>query len=97
MLRRFKAFEAPDHYELKDPDTGHVMSGKTILDVVNQVTKYRAQNLLEPLEYLPAVIEEYTCGLPENCNKCQPTESLHRSIFLYVKGGVTLYFNTLLH
>lgn len=95
MLRRFKAFEAPDHYEFKDPDTGYVMKGPTIVTVINQINQYRAQNGLEILEQLPAVIEEYTCGLPENCNKCQPNTDLHRSIFLYVKGGVQLAKNAL--
>lgn len=92
-LRRFRAFEAPDHYEFKDPDSGILYTGKTVPEVVDRINKYRAQNLLEPLEQLPAVITEYTCGLPENCNKCEKNKDLTRSIFTYVKGGILLAKN----
>lgn len=59
-------------------------------DVVEQISKYREQNKLEPIEYLPTVVENYTCGLPENCNKCEKHDKLHRSIGMYIQGGVAL-------
>lgn len=90
MLRRFKAFEAPAEWRCADPDSGRIFIGTTLVDVVNQIHKYREQNNLEPLEYLPQVVENYTCGLPENCNKCQKNEKLGRSLGMYIKGGVQL-------
>ena len=92
-MRRFKAFEASPTIEFKDPDTGYMFRANNLKNLYVDIIKYRAQNNLEPVEYLREVVENYLCGLPENCNKCQENDKLSRSISQYVRGGIALLKN----
>jgi hypothetical protein len=93
MLRRFRPFEASPIYQFKDPDTGHLYKEPSLKQLYTAIITYRIQNRLDAIEHLKEVVENYLCGLPENCNKCQPNEQLHRSMYTYIKGGVALLKN----
>lgn len=93
-VKKFAPFEAPRSYEFKDPDTGFVQRASSLTELYKNITLYRIQNGLEPLEYLDTVVENYLCGLPENANKCKGVQ-LHRSVATYVKGGMVLLKNML--
>lgn len=93
MFRRFRAFEVPRTYAFKDPDTGFLYNAKTLNELYTSIIAYRVQNKLDFIEELPLVVENYICGLPENCNKCIHNEKLHRSLFMYIKGGIALLRN----
>lgn len=92
-LLKFKPLEAPDKYVFRDPDTGRKFQDSTKTGLMQQVISYRAQNELEPLEYLGMVIESYMCSLPKYRYKCEPSAPFSRSIFGYVKGGMALVKN----
>jgi hypothetical protein len=53
------------------------------------IVNYRAQNRLDPIEQLGAVIENYWCELPENAGKCCRKE-LQRGWMTFLQGGITL-------
>lgn len=89
MLRKFKPFEATTNFQFRDPDTGYNHRGKDRAELFRNIISYRLQNELEPIDHLNQVVENYLCGLPENCNKCVG-EELKRGFFTYVKGGVAL-------
>lgn len=92
IFRKFKPFESSGTVEFKDPDTGYVHKGKNLNELYVGIIRYRVQNELDPIENLNEVVENYLCGLPENCNKCHGVE-LHRSLYQYIKGGVALLKN----
>lgn len=92
-MRQFKPFEASSILEFKDPDTGRIFRANTLKELYTEIINYRAQNNLEHIEYLREVVENYLCGLPDNCNKCKEREQLSRSIGQYIKGGITLLKN----
>jgi hypothetical protein len=92
-MLKFKALEAPDKYLFVDPDTGRKYQANTKEAIIKQIVSYRAQNELEPLEMLGVVIDAYMCTLPAYRYKCEPSEQFSRSIFGYVKGGITLLKN----
>jgi hypothetical protein len=92
MFLRLKAFEAFDIYEFKDPDTGFLFKAAKLSDLYKDIILYREQNNLERLEGLNHVVENYLCGLPRNCNKCQEN-ILDRSFWAYVRGGIALLKN----
>lgn len=92
-LLKFKALEAPDKYLFIDPDTKREFQASTKADIIKQIVSYRAQNELEPLEYLGVVIEAYMCSLPKYRHKCEPAPPFHRSIFAYMTGGIALLKN----
>lgn len=92
MFKKLKPFEAFSIAQFKDPDTGHIYQADKIQQLYVDIIQYRVQNNLESLENLPDVVENYMCGLPENCNKCNGAE-LHRTLYQYVKGGVALLKN----
>lgn len=89
MFRQLKPFEAFREFKFKDPDTAYMHKGKDLPDLCKNIVNYRAQNLLEPIEQLVAVVENYLCGLPDNCNKCKHME-LHRSFYTTIKAGLIL-------
>lgn len=92
-LLKFKALEAPDKFLFVDPDTGRRFQASTKEQLIKQIVPYRAQNELEPLEYLGVVIEAYMCSLPQYRHKCEPTEPFSRDILGYLSGGVALLKN----
>jgi len=92
-LLKFKAFEAPDKYLFKDPDTGRDFETKTKEEIIKQIVSYRAQNELEPLEYLGVVIDAYMCSMPRYRYKCEPGRPFSRSVFGYISGGIALLKN----
>ena len=89
----FKPLEAPDKFIFRDPDTGREFQAATKEKIIKQIVSYRAQNELEPLEYLGTVIEAYMCSLPEYRYKCESSEPFGRSIFGYISGGMALLKN----
>jgi len=92
-LLKFKALEAPDKFIFKDPDTGRDFLAADKATIIKQIVSYRAQNELEPLEYLGTVIEAYMCSIPEYRYKCEPSAKFSRSIFGYISGGMALLKN----
>ena len=80
----------------QDPDTGHKYQGRTRQELVSRIVAYRAQNQLEPIEELPRVLENYWCGLPENCGSCNQNDTLERGLLATIKGGITLLANVAL-
>ena len=95
MFRKFLPFQASSRLEFKDPDSGYIHTGKTLPELYTNIIRYRVQNGYELLEALPEVVDNYLCGLPENCNKCTGIEvkELNRSFQQYIKGGVALLKN----
>jgi len=93
LFKKFKPFLGPKTFVFKDPDTGHEFKGRSIQDLILQVSGYRKQNDLEVIEYLPQTIENYLCTLPMHIGSCMPLKSPHRSIVMWAKGGVTLLKN----
>lgn len=92
-LPKFKPLEAPDRYFFVDPDTGRRFQAYTKDAIVKQIVSYRAQNELEPLEYLGVVIDAYMCSLPEFKHKCEQSEPFSRDFFGYIQGGIALIKN----
>lgn len=92
-LLKFKPMEAPDRYYFKDPDTGHGFRAYKKEDIIKQIVSYRAQNELEPLQYLSVVIDAYMCSLPGYRDQCEPAEPFSRDVFGYIKGGISLLKN----
>lgn len=93
IFKKFKPFIGAKRFVFKDPDTSHEFTGKSIQDLVTQVTGYRSANDLEPLEFLPQTIENYICQLPEHAGSCTALKEPHRSVIMWVQGGVALLKN----
>lgn len=92
MFKKFRAFEAPAYWVFIDPDTNHSFSGKDKPSLLKDIVNYREQNMLEPIERLDLVVDNYLCGLPENSYKCEGYE-LDRRWSQYMKGGLALLKN----
>ncbi len=92
---KFRPFTGPQVHEFKDPDTGFHYRGKDALSLHKQIIQYRANNDLEPLEALPAVVENYLCLQPVNAGRCQENTELKRNLWQSFKGGVVLLHNML--
>lgn len=86
---KFKAFKATKSFIFKDPDTGYEFNHPTRRALVRHIVQYRAQNALEQIENLDAVLENYWCSLPENCGSCEDAP-LKRGFLQYLKGGIAL-------
>lgn len=93
IFRKFKAFLGPKRFAFRDPDTNREFVGTSITDLVTQVSGYRAQNDLDPLDYLPQTIENYLCGLPEHAGNCTPLKNPQRSVVMMIRGGIALLKN----
>lgn len=93
MFLRFKTFEPSRSFQFKDPDTGFIHTAKNFKQLCQGIIKYREQNELEEIEEIEFVVENYLCGLPENCNSCVERKGMSRSFMQYVKGGVMLLKN----
>lgn len=89
MLKKFIRLEGPITYKFVDPDTGFVYQEQTKQALINRIISYREQNRLEHLVELGSVIDNYLCGLPENCGKCEYTK-LKRGWYQYMRGGMAL-------
>jgi len=63
---------------------------KILLDLIRA---YRKQNELEPLDFLPAIVEHYQCVQPDNIGRCTPAPQLKRGFIQFVKGGIALLKN----
>lgn len=86
---RLRPGNSPARFVFVDPDTRRVFEAPSYKALAEHVTSYRLQNELEAIRYLPQVIEDFWCRLPENMGKCQPMK-LPRNLTTIVKGGVTL-------
>lgn len=91
---KFRPGYAPSRYVFKDPDTARVFEAANEKELILRVISYRQQNELEPIPYLPFVIRNFLCGLPENMGKCTRMK-LERSLGTTIKGGITLLKNLL--
>lgn len=91
-IKKFKPFETSLVFRWVDPDTQRKFTASNLKSLVQLIVSYRAQNKLAPIEHLEQVLENYLCGLPENCGKCQP-KPLPRSFTQYLKGGIALLKN----
>ena len=90
-MLKFKAFEVPSKYDFKDPDTGLPFLASSEEELISQITAYRAQNGLEPIDGLPIVLQNYWCGQAANAGKCKECAvELTRGFSQYIKGGLTL-------
>jgi hypothetical protein len=69
-------------------------TGKDLNDLCRRIRLYRAQNELEPLEYLEAIVEHYLCLRSENKGGCERRGSpLKRGLIPTLKGGVLILKN----
>lgn len=93
MLLKFKPFAAPTRYVFKDPDTGHDYEAPDAKALYDLIRNYRIQNQLEPIDMLPAVVDNFLCRLDENAGKCTPYAKLKRGLIQFVRGGVSLLKN----
>lgn len=93
IFKKFKILNSPSVFVFKDPDTGREFTGKSIAEMLPAIRGYRSQNELEELEYLPQVIENYLCSLPQHKGMCEPVKSPKRSVIQYLQGGVALLKN----
>lgn len=59
------------------------------MELLRYIVSYRSQNELEPIEFLPATVENYVCGLPENKGCCE-RYTLKRGLLQYLKGGLAV-------
>lgn len=91
-LRPFTAFN--DHW-FKDPETHMEFHGASIAEVAEKVRAFRKQNGFEEIELLELVIENFLCGQKSNQGRCDKRE-LHRSVWQYIRGGVSLLKNLLM-
>lgn len=89
MLKRFKPFEAPQSYHFVDPDTGYQYTADSLIDLIARIDSYREQNQLSPIEALKDTIENYLCGFPQNCGKCEAVP-LRRGWLQTIRGGIAL-------
>lgn len=95
MFMRLAPFKAPKRYVFKDPDTGYIHEAADRATLVRNIVAYRSQNGLDLIEELPAVLENFWCGLPENFNRgiCVKAPPLKRGLVGFIKGGVALLEN----
>lgn len=93
MLLKFKPFETSDTYTFIDPDTQFKYQEPTMDALIHRIVTYRAQNALPPIEELRVVVENYLCHRPQNVGRCNPNTKISRSLWKYIKGGVTLIKN----
>ena len=92
---KFRPFNSPVRWQFKDPDSGRMHEGRDALSLHKNIVMYRKNNELEPIEELPAVVENYLCIQPENIGKCQENTQLSRSLWQSFRGGVVLLHNML--
>lgn len=92
MFSKFKPFEGPEKFSWQDPDTNRMFHAPSKRELVDRILAYRRQNNLEEIEHLPAVLENYWCGLAENFGKCEPVK-LERGFLAYKQGAMTLLKN----
>ena len=86
---RFLPFQTSSVWRFKDPDTGYMHAANSRPDLVRSIVSYRANNRLAPIEQLESVLENYLCGLPENCGRCEQ-KLIKRGFLTYLKGGISL-------
>lgn len=86
---QFKPFHTSKVWRFIDPDTGYKHAAADKQSLIKDIVSYRANNQLPPIEHLPAVLENYLCGLPENCGSCE-AKSLKRGWLTSIKGGISL-------
>lgn len=91
----FLPFQSSAVWQLPDPDTGRMHTGRTKAELVYAIMQYRAQNNLVPIERLDLVVDSYVCSLPENAGKCKPLE-VRRGLMQYIKGGLVLVQNLMM-
>lgn len=92
VFMKLKSFEAPQLYSFTDPDTGYHYQAANQEKLVQHIVAYRAQNGLEPLEALGAVLQNYWCAQPENKGRCEHYV-LKRGFLQTLKGGIALLTN----
>ena len=91
-MKKFKPFQGPSRYIFKDPDTGYQYQAETKQALVDHIITYRKQNKLDPINFLPDVLENYWCCLPENAPHCDSV-TLTRGLFQTIRGGIALLEN----
>lgn len=92
-LLKLRPFCGPKRFVFKDPDTGYAYQEATEKDLIKRILGYRAQNQLQPINHLHAVLQNYWCALPENQGECEECPKLQRGLLAYIRGGVALIDN----
>lgn len=93
MFLKFKKFTGPKDFEFKDPDTGFLYKEKSLNELHARIAKYRLQNGLPAIEFLPQVVENYLCHKPLNSGSCEASKPFKRGIAQYIEGGIALLKN----
>lgn len=86
---QFKPFHTSKVWRFPDPDSGYMNVAENKADLIKSIVSYRGNNRLPPIEQLPRVLENYLCGLPENCGSCEP-KPLERGFLMTLRGGMAL-------
>jgi len=89
VFLRFKPFTGSLVYRFVDPDSSYQYVAGNKTDLLRAIISYRVLNQLPAIEHLDMVLDQYLCGLPENCGACEPYE-LKRGFLATIKGGVSL-------
>ncbi len=99
FFQRLRPFAAPKRYVFKDPDTGFEYEEKNTRELVQRIVRYRAQNMLPPIERLDLVLENFWCSQAENLGECEycDMKKLHRGLWQYIKGGIALVTSLVYH
>jgi hypothetical protein len=80
----FKIFKFPD------PDTNKMFEAASFDELIRSIRMYRAQNDLEEIEYLEAIVHHHLCKLPEHIGACERGKRLKRGLIPFIKGSVLL-------
>src|SRR4029078_9392968 len=91
-LLKLAPFANFKRFVFKDPDTQHEYQGRSLAELHANIVRYRLQNGLDLIEFLPAVTEHYMCALPENAGACVGAK-IDRGVLGILKGGITLFKN----
>lgn len=92
FIRQFKPFSAPKEWSFINPENGFIFKAPTKEELFHHIQTYRAQNNLDPLEYLEATVENYLCSLPMHSGSCTKTR-LKRGVMQFINGGIAILRN----
>jgi len=94
-LLKHAPFQAFKSYRFPDPDTKFLHTGASFDSLISNIRFYRAQNELEEIEFLEAVVENYLCHLPIHIGCCEQRPKLKRGVIPFLRGGIMLLKNLL--
>lgn len=88
---KFKPGYSSKVWEFQDPDTGFAFKSLSREGLIQQITQYRINNNLDPLEELGVVLDHYLCSHPVNGGLCRPEALFSRGLRATFRGGIALF------